>query len=82
MAQVVVRHLEETVKHALKARAAQHGCSMEEEIRQILRRAVQEPTPSGRGLGSRIAARFSDIGLDSPLPEWRGQDAIPMPFEP
>jgi hypothetical protein len=40
MAQVIVRDLEEDVKARLKRRAAQHGRSMEEEVRDILRNAV------------------------------------------
>lgn len=79
MAQVVVRRLEEGVKQALKARAARHGCSMEEEVRRILRRAVQEePAAAAPGLGSRIAARFAGLGLDDEWPTWRGHEAQPM----
>jgi hypothetical protein len=37
MAQVIVRNIEDDVKAGLKTRATQHGWSMEEEIRQILR---------------------------------------------
>jgi plasmid stability protein len=40
MAQVIVRNLEDDVKAVLKRRAKQHGWGMEEEVRQILRRAV------------------------------------------
>ena len=42
MAQFVVRHLEDDVKARLKRRAANHGRSMEEEVRHILRDAVKE----------------------------------------
>jgi hypothetical protein len=51
---------------------------MEEEVRQILRRAVNEPAAPQSGLGTRIAARFTRHGLDEPLPELRGQQAEPM----
>jgi plasmid stability protein len=78
MAQVIVRNLEDDVKLALKQRANQHGWSMEEEVRYILRRAVNEETPVTSKLGSRIAARFADIGLAEPLPELRGQPIEPM----
>jgi plasmid stability protein len=40
--QFVVRHLEEDVKARLGRRAARHGRSMEEEVRDILRDAVKE----------------------------------------
>ncbi len=81
MAQFVVRNLDEDLKAALKRRAAAHGCSMEEEVRRILRRAVTEQPAASAGLGSRMAARFADAGLDEPLPELRGQqiDPIDMP---
>ena len=70
MAQVVVRNLDNELKDALKRRAQRHGCSMEEEVRQILRRAVNEETSqAGGNLGSRIAQRFAGIGLEAPLPE-------------
>jgi len=73
MAQVIVRNLEDDVKAVLKQRAIQHGWSMEEEVRQILRRAVDEERAASAKLGSRIAFRFADAGLDEPLPELRGQ---------
>ena len=42
MAQVIVRNIEDDVKAGLKQRATFHGWSMEEEVRQILRRAVHD----------------------------------------
>jgi len=36
--------------------------------------------PSRIKLGSRIAARFADVGLTQPLPELRGQSIEPMGF--
>ena len=80
MAQVIVRNIEIEVKTVLKQRAAQHGWSMEEEVRQILRRAVQQPEPSPAKLGSRISNRFADVGLLEPLPELYQQIITPMGF--
>lgn len=80
MAQVIVRNLEDDVKAVLKHRANLHGWSMEEEVRQILRRAVNEEPIASAQLGSRIAARFADVGLTEPLPELRGQSIAPMSF--
>ena len=31
------------------------------------------------GLGTRMAALFADAGLEEPISEWRGVDAIPAP---
>ncbi len=67
MAQVIVRKLEDDVKAGLKARASEHGWSMEEEVRQILRRAVSEEVRVRPKLGSRIAARFVGAGLTDDL---------------
>lgn len=82
MAQFVVRNLENTVKAKLQRRAKRHGCSMEEEVREILRNAAhQEETPVG-GLGTEIAALFGKHGLTSEIPELRGHTIQPPDFEP
>ena len=78
MAQVIVRNIDEDINDGLKQRASQHGWSMEEEVRQILRRAVNENVPTRTKLGSRIAARFAGAGLDEPLVELRGESITPM----
>ncbi len=78
MAQVIVRNIEDDVKAGLKQRASRHGWSMEEEVRQILRRAVNEEGQARPRLGSRIAARFAGAGLIEPLPELHGQTIEPM----
>ena len=81
MAQFVVRQLEEDVKLRLKRRAARHGVSMEEEVREILRSAVKGEHRSSTRLGTRIAARFAKAGLTNDLPELRGQMARPADFK-
>ena len=82
MAQIIVRDLDNDIKAALQQRARQHGWSMEEEVRQILRRSVdQTPSPPAK-LGSRIAARFAGEGLGAPIPECRGQVFEPLQFQP
>jgi plasmid stability protein len=81
MAQVIVRNIEDDVKASLKQRAKIHGWSMEEEVRQILRRAISEEAQARPKLGSRIAARFVDAGLTDPLPELHGQIIAPMSLE-
>ncbi len=67
MAQLVVRNLEDEVKTQLRERAARHGRSMEQEVREILREATKEDTNGG--LGTRIVAMFSGSGLGIELPE-------------
>lgn len=43
MASLVIRNLDAALKERLRLRAAGHGRSMEEEVRVILRDAVEEP---------------------------------------
>lgn len=54
MAMLTVRHLPDEVHRALRVRAAQHGHSMEAEVRQILESAIR---PEARiKLGSLLAS--------------------------
>ena len=77
MAQVIVRKLDDTVKRKLQRRAARHGRSMEEEVRDILRDAVKDEGDRRRGFGSEAAALFRGIGLDEPLPKVKIKLRIP-----
>ena len=81
MAQFVVRNLEEDVANKLKQRAKQHARSMEDEVRHILRTAVQQRPEPAQKLGTRIAQRFRGTGLSSDLPELRGATAIAAEFD-
>jgi plasmid stability protein len=82
MAQVIVRNIDDGVKAGLKARAAAHGWSMEEEVRQILRCALTDDAPARIRLGSKIAERFAKSGLQQVLPELRGHAVVPMDLGP
>jgi plasmid stability protein len=81
MAQFVVRNLEEDVAKKLKQRAKRHARSMEDEVRHILRTAVQHPPEPVQKLGARIAQRFRGSGLKTDLPELRGGSAIAAEFD-
>lgn len=81
MAQFVVRHLEDEVAEKLKRRAKRHARSMEDEVRHILRAAVQEPPRSPTELGTRIARRFRSVGLPRDLPELRGATVRAAEFD-
>lgn len=61
MAAVSVRDLDNSVRERLRLRAAQHGRSMEAEIRAILTDAVSPPSDTD-GLARTLMARFSDLG--------------------
>ena len=77
MAQFIVRNLEDDVRDKLRDLARKHGQSMEEMVREILRRAVmRQDTPRPR-LGSRIAERFEANGLNAEIAELRGQTIEP-----
>lgn len=68
MATLTIRNLDDTIKQRLRVRAASHNHSMEEEVRRILRGAVEDEEES-RGMGSRIHDRFIKAGgIDLPEP--------------
>jgi plasmid stability protein len=81
VAQFVVRNIEAAVKRRLQRRAARHGRSMEEEVRDILRDAVKEEAEASRGLGTEIAALFAKVGLDAEIPELSGHEIKPPSFD-
>ena len=81
MAQFVVRNLADSVKARLQRRARRNGHSLEEEVRDILRVAVNEEDVPAAGLGTEISALFAKAGLDSELPELRGHSLQPPTFE-
>ncbi|MGP9768166.1 FitA-like ribbon-helix-helix domain-containing protein [Halomonas sp. AOP13-D3-9] len=67
MATITVRNLDDELKAQLRVQAANHGHSMEEEVRVILRQALVKPQQGG--LGSRIHQRFAaEIELELALP--------------
>lgn len=70
MTQLIVCQIDDDTISRLKKRATMHGFSVEEEVAQILRSAVTETDHTRKKLGSRIAARFKDIGLTEPLTEF------------
>jgi antitoxin FitA len=68
VAAVSIRNLDEDTRRRLRVRAAQHGRSMEAEIRAILEEAVREPESSG-GLFTTLMDRVAAIGgVDLDLP--------------
>ncbi len=69
MATLTIRDFDDDLKAALRIRAAEHGRSMESEVREILRTALKRPT--GPGMATRIRERFSDVtrAADLELPK-------------
>lgn len=65
MASLSIRKLDEEIYERLRDRAVRHGVSMEEEARQILRRAVSPP----ERLGDLFVKVFGpERGADLELP--------------
>ncbi len=61
MAILTVRNLDDSIKAKLRLVAAEHGQSMEEEVRQILKRALIHERQD-KGLASRINQYFIEMG--------------------
>ena len=59
---ITIRNLEESVKRRLRMRAAQHGRSMEEEARHILRAALAQKTERPTNLFEAIRRRIAPMG--------------------
>ena len=62
MASITIRKLDERTKARLRVRAAQHGRSMEEEARTLLRSALQDDVAPPDNLADAIRARFRGPG--------------------
>ena len=58
MASITIRNLDDDIKQRLRVRAAEHGRSMEEEARDILRRVMSDAA-SPRDLAAAIRARVT-----------------------
>ena len=71
MASITIRNLDDDVKRRLRVRAAEHGRSMEEEARDILRQVVGQPS-APKNLGAAIHARFAAVGGIDLAPAPRG----------
>ena len=81
MATLTIRQLDDETKSRLRVRAAHHGRSMEEEAREILRAAVQEPAPRQENLAAAIRRRFAPFGgVELKLPKRRDPVREPPDF--
>lgn len=73
MGVLTIRNLDDRVKMHLCIRAARHGRSVEDEVRDILLRALSAVSPAPEDLGEAIHSRFRSLG---------GIDLVPPPREP
>jgi plasmid stability protein len=71
MSSITIRNLDVSLKASLRLRAAQHGLSMEQEVRNILQTTLSTEVVRGSGLtfAQRINQRFKGLGVeDLPMP--------------
>lgn len=68
MASITIRNIDKSLKERLRVRAAQHGRSMEEEVRTILKETFAlESVKPRKGLADTIKKRFEPFdGVDLP----------------
>lgn len=64
MPQLIVRRIEERIVKKLKKRAGEHGISMEEEHRRILRESLLGKSPGRKSFKAALLA-MPDVGEDS-----------------
>ncbi|MFZ3214393.1 MAG: hypothetical protein WA188_23040 [Terriglobales bacterium] len=77
MATLTIRRLDEKTKTRLRIQAAQHGRSMEEEAREILRSCLSTSRPARKNLAEAIRRRFAAFGgIRLELPR---RDAVRLP---
>ena len=68
LASLSIRKLDDETYDRLRGRAARHGVSMEEEVRQILKRAVSPPDRLG-DLFVKVFGPAKGMDLDLPARE-------------
>lgn len=73
MATMTIRNIDDGLKQRLRVRAAQHGRSMEEEARDILRSSLSTDVPRRASLIKSIRAKIEPLG---------GIDLAPLAREP
>ena len=79
MASITIRNLSDDIKRRLRIQAAEHGHSMEEEAREILRVALAQ-RDSTVNLAHKIRERFEPFGgIDLEIPQ-RDQMRDPPEF--
>ncbi len=80
MATLTIRQLDEKTKSRLRIQAAQHGRSMEQEAREILRSALVPTRKQEKSLVEAIRERFGPLGgVELELPK-RGPGREPPDF--
>ena len=80
MSSITIRNLDDSLKASLRLRAARHGLSMEQEVRNILQTTLSAESRliPGLSFAQRINQRFKGLGGEAlAVPE--RQEARPAP---
>ena len=64
MASITVRNLDESVEYSLRERAARHGWSMEQEIKQIFQQTVAPEQAEQISFAERVNQRFAILKVE------------------
>ncbi len=79
MASITIRNLDDSIKAKLRIQAAQHGLSMEQEVREILQASLNKTANSEGTFLARIRSHFAGLGIDElPVPP-RDDMGRPLP---
>jgi antitoxin FitA len=62
MSDIVIQHLEADLSERLERRAAQHGHTIEAEIKAILHKVLTAEPSTQPNLATAIDRRFADLG--------------------
>jgi hypothetical protein len=68
-------------RRGAKTRLHRHARRREKSTKEAAEIVRHDQNEARKPLGSRIRARFAEIGLDDELPELRGEPARPATFE-
>ncbi|MEN9780005.1 MAG: hypothetical protein RL014_1153 [Pseudomonadota bacterium] len=80
MSSITIRNLDDKLKASLRIRAARHGLSMEQEVRNILQSTLASESSASSGLdfAMRINQRFKGLGADElAWPDRQSKRALP-----
>ena len=65
MSSITIRNLDESIKSSLRVRAARHGWSMEQEVRQILQQILAPEQAGQVSFAERVNRRFAGLEAES-----------------
>jgi plasmid stability protein len=78
VASITIRNLDADLKQRLRVRAAENGRSMEEEVRSILRSALDAHGVPARGLASWVREQVGRYGADLDIPARDRRDDVDL----